>query len=117
MRIAPTFGGSISAPRRGTAADVRRVEPGERSAAGGEEHAGSRALVPTEPPARIEAPARIVRHRVDAAFLAQLSAAIERGGATGRAERIEPRRGAAAYARVERGEGLLTPGYLVDVVR
>lgn len=111
MRIGPTSSGSIFSSRVRAAAAARRSEPTET------DRGGSRALVPVEPIVAGAEPGRIVRHRVDAAFLAQLLAGAEDPATTRRVRRIEPARGAAIYARTEGGESLLVPGYLVDVAR
>ncbi|NLH83340.1 MAG: hypothetical protein GX458_21250 [Phyllobacteriaceae bacterium] len=119
MRIGPTFGVSILAPRLRAAADARRVRRGADVARGGDDGASRGALVPVDPEAsrREDAPARSVRFSTDAAFLAQLLATAEGLPETRRFRRIEARVGAAVYERAQRGEGLLAPGYLVDVAR
>jgi len=119
MRIGPTLGVSILASRP-RAADVRRVRrvakvfrtDADDGAAGG-------ALVPIEADRAPhgDGPGRFARLRPDAAFLAQLLATAEDVPETRRFRRIEARLGAAVYERAQRGEGLLTPGYLVDVAR
>lgn len=113
MRIGQTLGVSILASRSGGA---RSVEPSERVVATGEER--GRALVPTEPSR--ESPGetgRIVRHRVEAPFLAQLIASHRDLPEQRRFRRGEPRAASAIYAKAQSGEGLLVPGYLVDVAR
>jgi len=110
MRIGSTTSGSIYASRA-------RAAAARRSDGLDTDRGGSRALVPVEPIVAVEEPVRMVRHRVDAAFLAQLLAGAEDPATTRRVRRIEPMRGAAIYARTEVGESLLTPGYLVDVAR
>lgn len=116
MRIGPTLGVSILASRLASSARTRRVQPGRRSAATGEETARSRALVVVEPAAADVEPApRLVRHRTDAAFLAQLVANAEGFAETRRARRAEPEAAIAAYERMRRDAVRLTPGWLVDV--
>ncbi|MCE1235386.1 MAG: hypothetical protein LWW93_03420 [Hyphomicrobiales bacterium] len=118
MRIGSSSGVSLLASRLGSA-NARRVAPGARAASAGEDRGECRALVPIAPTpsSTDEAPIRIVRPLVDAGFLAQLIATAEGLPETRRLRRADPRRAAAAYARTERGEGLLTPGYLVDRLR
>ncbi len=117
MRIGPTLGVSILGSRP---AGARRVEPSARSREAGEER--GRALVPVEPAAdpsvgsRGES-GRIVRHRVEAPFLAQLIASHRDLPEERRLRRAEPGTAAAIYAKAQAGEGLLVPGYLVDVAR
>ncbi len=120
MRIGPTFGVSILAPRLRAAADARRVRRTAKVFPIGEDDGASRgALVPVDAEAsrRDETPRRSVRFSTDAAFLAQLVASAEGMPETRRFRRVEARVGAAVYERAQRGEGLLTPGYLVDVAR
>lgn len=117
MRIGQTLGVSILGSRPGWA---RRVEPGARSREAGEER--GRALVPVEPVAdpsvgsRGES-GRIVRHRVEAPFLAQLIASHRDLSEQRRSRRVEPGVAAVIYAEAQAGEGLLVPGYLIDVAR
>lgn len=113
MRIGQTLGVSILASRaRGT----RRVEASARAGETGEER--GRALVPVEPAAESRSESgRIARHRVEAPFLAQLIASHRDLPDQRRLRRAEPVVAAAIYAKAQRGEGLLVPGYLVDVAR
>ena len=116
MRIGSTSASSFPASRLDAAAR-RSVASGSGVVEG--EVARTRAIVPVAPIARArdDETRRIVRHRVDAAFLAQLVATAEDLPETRRLRRIEARQGAEAYARTGRPESLLTPGYLVDVAR
>ena len=118
MRIGSPSGISVLASRLGASAHGRRVAPVEAPSAHVEETDRGGLPVPValegEPRAGTE---RIVRHRVDAAFLAQLIATAADLPPTRRLRRIEADRGAAIYARAVRGEGLLVPGYFVDVAR
>ena len=119
MRIGPTFGVSVLAARF-AAADARRVRRAARAFRAGEDDGSARGAlvrIETDGQTRGEAPARFARLRPDAAFLAQLLATAEDVPETRRLRRIEPRVGAAVYERAQHGEGLLTPGYLVDVAR
>ncbi len=116
MRIGSSSGVTSFASRP-PSANARRVQPGTAAAATGDDRATGGALVPIEPSVAREEPIRLVRPIADAGFLAQLIATAEGLPETRRLRRADPRRAAAAYARVERGEGLLTPGYLVDRLR
>ena len=93
-----------------------RSEPAADAAAPRDEAQDTgRALVPVEPQPRESGSARIVRHRVDAAFLTQLIATRDDLPDTRRLRRAEPRRVARLYDdAMEGGSGLLTPGWLVD---
>ncbi|MBV5266213.1 hypothetical protein [Pinisolibacter aquiterrae] len=113
MRIGPTLGVSILASRPDGA---RRVEPSARASETGEER--GRALVPVAPAAESRSETgRIVRHRVEAPFLAQLIASHRDLPEQRRLRRAEPAVATAIYAKAQAGEGLLVPGYLVDEAR
>ena len=120
MRIGSTTGLSVLASKLGASANDRRVTPLEAPSAHVEETDRGGVPVPVAPigaGTRAEETGRIVRHRVDAAFLAHLIAMAADLPPTRRLRRIEADRGAATYARAVRGEGLLVPGYFVDVAR
>ncbi len=114
MRISESR--SVSIWSRDAASSTRRVEPAAPTAANDGDRGGASPAPEALFDERVEAPTRIVRHRPFAPFIAQLIANREGFAETRRRRRAEP--GAvAAYARVERGEGLLVPGYLVDTAR
>lgn len=116
MRISESR--AVSIWSRDATAGTRRVEPAAPTGANDGDRGGASAA-PTADALfddAVEAPARIVRHRPFAPFIAQLIANREGFAETRRRRRAEP--GAvSAYARVERGEGLLVPGYFVDTAR
>ena len=117
MRISESRSVSIWSRDAAATSGARRVEPAAPTAANDGDRGGTSApLAETLFDERVETPTRIVRHRPFAPFIAQLIANREGFAETRRRRRAEP--GAvSAYARVERGEGLLVPGYLVDVAR
>lgn len=116
MRISESRSVSIWSRDTASSASTRRVEPAAPAAANDGDRGGASPVPETLFEEAVEAPMRIVRHRPFAPFIAQLIANREGFAETRRRRRAEP--GAvAAYARVERGEGLLVPGYFVDTAR
>lgn len=118
MRIGQTLGVSSSSPfaRAGSSRRVTPVETASESRREPERET-TRALVALEPVPVRDEPVRLVRPRVEAPFLAQLIAAHRDLPEQRRLRRAEPGVATAIYARAQRGEGLLVPGYLVDVRR